>query len=381
MSPKFSPLEMEMVRHIPPGGNWMDIPESVPSQRLAQIRKNGGGRTTYYGRLRWDKPSYTISTYFNRIGNGCYVHPEQDRLISIREGARLQSFPDSFRFMGSKPAKYKQIGNAIPPLLAFSIANTVKKHIRYNSFVDLFAGAGGLSLGFSMNDLKPIAAIEMEKPYFDTYVENHRSDSTNGFVCGNICDVKNQRKIIDAASTHKVDLVAGGPPCQGFSLAGWYDKNDLRNLLFKEFVSTVSRLSPRVFILENVMGMLSMDKGNFVKQIISEFEQIGYHIHGPWKLNAANFGVPQKRKRVFIIGSSKKGAIDQPTPIIENEEEFVTVRDAIYGLPLLSFGDGTECVEFTKNPTSQYQKFLMGKVPAKEFVKIISKIKYEKIIA
>ncbi|NQU87409.1 MAG: DNA cytosine methyltransferase, partial [Mariniphaga sp.] len=101
IAPKFSELERDMVKNIPPGGNWQNIPESVPSKRLEQIRKSGG-RTTYYGRLRNDKPSYTISTYFNRIGNGCHIHPEQERLISIREGARLQSFKDSFIFYGSK---------------------------------------------------------------------------------------------------------------------------------------------------------------------------------------------------------------------------------------------------------------------------------------
>ena len=127
IAPKFSELEKQMVVHIPPGGNWSNIPESVPSKRLEQIRRNGGGRTTYYGRLRWEKPSYTISTYFNRIGNGCHIHPEQDRLISIREAARLQSFPDNYRFTGSKGAIHKQIGNAVPPLLAYKISLIVSK--------------------------------------------------------------------------------------------------------------------------------------------------------------------------------------------------------------------------------------------------------------
>ena len=92
ISPTFSELEKKMVVCIPPGGNWKDIPENIPSQRLAQIRKSGG-RTTYYGRLKKDAPSYTISTYFNRMGNGCFIHPSQDRLISIREGASFFNLP------------------------------------------------------------------------------------------------------------------------------------------------------------------------------------------------------------------------------------------------------------------------------------------------
>ena len=135
-----------MVRSIPPGGNWQDIPTSIPSARLEQIRRMSvarGGivRTTYYGRLRWDRPSYTISTYFSRIGNGCFIHPEQDRLISLREGARLQSFRDSFRFLGSRTSKFGQIGNAVPPLLAWAIARELKDSAHV-TLVDLFAACG-----------------------------------------------------------------------------------------------------------------------------------------------------------------------------------------------------------------------------------------------
>ena len=93
---------MRMVVAIPSGGNWKNIPLDVPSKRVEGIRLSGG-RTTYYGRLRWDYPAYTIATYFNRPGNGCNIHPDdasanipQHRLISFREAARIQSFPDNF---------------------------------------------------------------------------------------------------------------------------------------------------------------------------------------------------------------------------------------------------------------------------------------------
>lgn len=100
IAPKLSDLEWEMAKHIPAGGNWQNIPEAIPSQRLVQIRKSGG-RTTYYGRLENHKPCYTITTYFNRLGNGCNLHPTQNRIISTREGARFQSFKDSYVFYGS----------------------------------------------------------------------------------------------------------------------------------------------------------------------------------------------------------------------------------------------------------------------------------------
>ena len=117
ISPRLSNLEWEMSKHIPAGGNWQNIPVHIPSKRLEQIRKSGG-RTTYYGRLLYDKPCFTITTYFNRLGNSSNLHPEQQRMISIREGARLQSFKDDFIFYGTKTSQYKQIGNAVPPLLA-----------------------------------------------------------------------------------------------------------------------------------------------------------------------------------------------------------------------------------------------------------------------
>src|SRR3990167_2201890 len=132
-SATLSSIDLQMVQNVPPGGNWKNIPTSIPSKRLEQIRhsyQNGGGsRSTYYGRLVASKPSYTISTYFNRPGNGCFIHydSKQNRLISQREAARLQGFPDNFEFIGSKTNVNKQIGNAVPVILAYQIAKHIDK--------------------------------------------------------------------------------------------------------------------------------------------------------------------------------------------------------------------------------------------------------------
>ena len=128
-SATLSNLDLQMVRSIPEGGNWKNIPESIPSKRLQQIRasyeRGEGSRSTYYGRLRRDKPSYTINTYFNRPGNGCHIHYSQNRVLSQREAARLQSFPDTHKFYGPKGSVNKQIGNAVPPPLALTNAAVV----------------------------------------------------------------------------------------------------------------------------------------------------------------------------------------------------------------------------------------------------------------
>ena len=134
IAPRLSDLEWEMAKHIPEGGNWQSIPVHIPSKRLEQIRRSGG-RTTYYGRLNDNKPSYTITTYFNRLGNGCNLHPSQDRIISIREGARLQSFKDSYVFHCSKSAQYKQIGNAVPVNLGKEVGYSIIKFL--NSYYNL----------------------------------------------------------------------------------------------------------------------------------------------------------------------------------------------------------------------------------------------------
>ena len=370
-APGFSELEWAMVKKIPPGGNWQNIPASIPSKRLEQIRKSGG-RTTYYGRLRNDKPSYTISTYFSRMGNGCHIHPDQDRLISIREGARLQSFRDSFIFHASKTSQYKQIGNAVPPLLARRIAELVKPHLTNKNFIDLFAGAGGMSEGFLMEGFNPIGSIEIEKSYFETFVKNHVKDKSNAFfMLGDITLKENKEKLINLKEKMKIGLVIGGPPCQGFSLAGWRDPNDKRNQLFKDFVDVVDNIRPEFFILENVPGILTMRKGEAVKEIIDCFTKIGYHVNPPIFLKAEEFGVPQKRRRVFIIGSLKDIKLSKPEPLFSEKDPSlpkpVTVKEAIGSLPLIEANGGDFEMEADYEPKSLYEKLMAGLISFKEF--------------
>ena len=124
-----SELDKTIISHVKPGGNYRDIPDHVPSTRIQRIKKEGG-RTTCYGRLSPDKPSYTINTYFNRPNVGCNIHYKYDRLLTIREALRLQSFPDDFELVSkSKQGKYTIVGNAVPPLLSEAIAKKLKKDL------------------------------------------------------------------------------------------------------------------------------------------------------------------------------------------------------------------------------------------------------------
>ncbi len=114
---------IRLIKYIPAGKNWKAIPEAVRPPRFKHVALKD--HTTTYGRLSWDTPSRTITTYFNNISSGAFTHPEQDRGISVREGARFQGFPDKYVFKGTLSRQYRQVGNAVPPLMAAHVAKTV----------------------------------------------------------------------------------------------------------------------------------------------------------------------------------------------------------------------------------------------------------------
>lgn len=369
--------EMDMAQHIPEGGNWKDIPEKITDNRLANIR-DSGGRTTYYGRLRWDKPSYTINTFFNRVPNGCNLHHEQMRVMSTREAARFQSFPDDFIFVGKKSGIYKQIGNAVPPLLARMISTLIKPFLDSYNIVDLFAGCGGLSEGFIQNGFNLLAANEFDASVFETNILNHsKYASVDKFILGNITKDETKQKIYEACGDNKVDVILGGPPCQGFSYAGWRDPNDQRNQLFRDFVDIVTTLKPKFFVMENVPGILTMRKGEAIKEIIQAFADAGYHVGTPLKLTAADYGVPQKRKRVILIGCSENIEIYQPEPLFTDKPnglfplpQYITVREAIGSFPAIPDGGGDDEMEFEIENPSAYDRLMVKEISFEEFYQI-----------
>jgi DNA (cytosine-5)-methyltransferase 1 len=380
-----SKLDLQMVRAVPPGGNWKDIPESIPSQRLTQIRESyaagEGSRSTYYGRLRPNAPAYTISTYFTRPGNGCHVHFDYDggqhRTLSQREAARLQSFPDSFEFVGSRTAINQQIGNAVPPLLAYQIAKSFPQKGR---FIDLFAGAGGLALGFIWAGWKPVIANELEPYFAATYIRNIHER----MVVGDIREENVLGEIFEAARSLKRSareplLVLGGPPCQGFSTAGnRRSMSDDRNWLFKQYTRVLNEVSPDGFIFENVTGLLNMEGGKVFQMVLKELRGCAKDVSA-WTLKAEQYGVPQRRTRVVIAGSSlKSGQLMQPQPITEFGQDYpslfgtlppaVTAIDALGDLPPLEPGEDGSNKEYVTDPLHPYQRLMRGLISAEDYV-------------
>ena len=191
--------------------------------------------------------------------------------------------------------------------------------------IDLFCGAGGLSTGFKMAGFDVILGIDNIPIFCETFEKNdHKS------ICKDIRKVSIE-EIKKEIGGENVDVVVGGPPCQGFSMAGRRDKKDPRNSLFMEFVRIVDGLKPKFFVMENVPGMLTMktEGGEKVVDIIlKEFKKIGYKVHPPKKLLATDFGVPQKRRRIFFIGTNTEKDITFPKPT-HSKENWVPVSKVL----------------------------------------------------
>lgn len=381
-SAKLSKLDLDIAKSVPPGGNWKDVPATVPSKRIKQIRESyaagKGSRSTYYGRLREDKPSYTINTYFNRPGNGCHLHYDyeggQHRVLSQREAARLQSFPDNFIFYGSKGKINKQIGNAVPPILSYQVARCFPHP---GQFIDLFCGAGGLSLGFKWAGWEPIVANDI----VDTFLETYSKNIHNSIVCGDIREEKifeALTKIVREKRKNQSNcplVVLGGPPCQGFSTAGKRrSMNDQRNLLFHRYKAFLAKIKPTWFIFENVLGLLNMSKGKVFEMIKQELEATTSSIV-TWKLQAECYGVPQRRTRVLIVGSMN-GAIDPPAiitaeqkrDIFEDSAQIVTVGDALSDLPPLTSGEDGSSREYCSEPQNAYQLLMRSHISIEDYL-------------
>ncbi len=376
-----SELDMEIVRSVPAGGNWKDLPDSVvaKSARLTQI-KNSGGRTTYYGRLKYELPSYTINTFFNRPGNGAFIHPTQDRLISLREAARLQSFPDSYQFKGSVTSQFKQIGNAIPPLLAEMLGRS----IRPGRCIDLYCGAGGLSEGLKKSGHTILVASDWNANMCETYANNHK-DTTVAQV--NMSDKGQVQELIELIESklkgRTLNLLSGGPPCQGFSTAGKWQVNDARNSLLFQTLNLVRNLKPNSILLENVPGIQSMQKGKILEKFVNALQALEYSVR-VILLQAEEFGVPQLRRRVFILANNSGTQIKAPKRLLasivrgkrRHEVSFednglappVTVHEAISDLPPIHSGSGSTISDYdTKWINSDYQKLMRSIITSYEF--------------
>lgn len=286
------------------------------------------GFTDVYGRLRWDTPSVTITAKSSTPSCGRFLHPEQHRNISVREAAILQGFPQYYEFVGPLTSQYRQIGEAVPPLFARFLANQILDHIQPKNkvitdiltkpnkvfrsgknrqdcdivSVDLFSGAGGLSLGLEAAGIPSVLAVDADHDAVESYKHNIRS-------VAQVADVSNDLIVKDIQSKvgNKLFVLAGGPPCQGFSQQRRGNNLDERNNLVLRFAEIGLSLEnkPVAVVLENVT-YLDSPRG---EKILSEYslmmEKAGYSLFRH-DLNSAEYGVPQLRRRIIIVALRKE---------------------------------------------------------------------------
>lgn len=218
--------------------------------------------------------------------------------------------------------------------------------------IDLFAGVGGLSLGFEKAGFDVVIANEYDSPIATAYQYNHKNTK---MIVGDITSIDLNETF--GKYVGKIDVIIGGPPCQGFSQKGQRKTiNDERNFLFKYYVKVVDLVKPTYFVMENVPNLLTAEKGYFRKELIELFDTIGYKLN-MGVLNASDYGVPQNRRRAVIIGKYRNVAPELPKAL----HKTVTIWDAISDLAFLNSGEGTEEQEYKFPPESDYEKMLRGK--------------------
>lgn len=318
---------------IPEGGK-LPPPEKLPPE----IRRKNFGNT--YQRLHRKKPATTMVP-----GNNAFpVHPTLNRSLTPREAARIQTFPDNHKFTGTRAQQCIQVGNAVPPLLAAKLGREIQKHCKETTFkkiknithlernsafdkkvpkngytcVDLFSGIGGFSIGFEASGFEVIVSCDN-----DEFVrESHKKNMPHiPFVFGDLSAEKTQNALLDIISGRPVDVLVGGPPCQGFSIFGkrrfvhteQYDPTaDFRNNLLDSYIEIVNKIQPNWIIIENVPGLTSLDNGNYLARLEKNLKNLGYHNFEHRIINTASFGAPQKRKRFVLIATKSDLIIPWP---------------------------------------------------------------------
>jgi DNA (cytosine-5)-methyltransferase 1 len=218
--------------------------------------------------------------------------------------------------------------------------------------IDLFAGVGGLSYGLSEAGIDMQLGVDIDSVAAFNLKQNNRNMDIV------VADIRNLDPIQLIKSKGymigDIDIIVGGPPCQGFSRSNHRTRNagNPENDLYKEYFRFVRHIQPEVFLFENVDGLITLNKGQIFQDILKTGFNLGYHIY--WKvINSEDFGVPQKRNRIFILGTKKKADISLSS---KSENSIVSVREAIDDLPFIENGNSISELPYSKNSNlSPYQ--------------------------
>lgn len=218
--------------------------------------------------------------------------------------------------------------------------------------IDLFCGCGGLSYGFERAGYNILLGIDNDKKALETFELNHKGSKS---MCGDITEITYKDHIKPLIGDKKIDVIIGGPPCQGMSLSGPRKFDDPRNKLYLSYIRLVDEIRPKAFVIENVPGLVGLFGGQIKDSIINKFTEMGYSIQ--YKIMCtADYGVPQNRKRVVFVGL-KEGEFEYPKPL----QEIVTCKMALSDLPPLIDELGEENVDYATEATNTYQQLMRAR--------------------
>lgn len=220
--------------------------------------------------------------------------------------------------------------------------------------LDLFCGCGGLSRGFIDAGFSVKLGVDFDDKALESFAHNHDEAVAMKLDLFNLDNVKVIKDFFED-NNYTLDVLVGGPPCQGFSLAGPRQIDDSRNVLYQAMVKTATIMRPKVVVLENVPGMVQLHGGLVADKIINDFNKLGYKM-GYKILFAPDYGIPQIRKRVFFVGLlGANEYFRYPEPTCQ-KDEYITCEEAISDLPALIDIEGTPVQSYETEPLSSYQR-------------------------
>lgn len=354
-------IVLKRYKLIPEGGK-LPSPEELP----IEIRRKNFGNT--YVRLHRKELAPTMVP-----GNNAFpVHPTLDRSLTPREAARIQTFPDTHIFTGARKEQCILVGNAVPPLMGAHIARELKKHIldsEYKgseenllltrnsliekivinksenklSFIDLFSGAGGIGIGYEQAGYQHVLSADFDPGVAKTFRHNHKNVP---FIEGDLSEQSIFDSVKKVVGNKEIDVIVGGPPCQGFSMFGkrrfvksqsHNPHDDIRNDLIFTYLKYVEEFNPKWFMMENVAGLVNLADGYFLENFIERVKELGYNNYDYKIINTADYGVPQKRKRFIFLANRTGNIIPWPKPKFyakpeDWEKPYRSINQVITGL-------------------------------------------------
>lgn len=220
------------------------------------------------------------------------------------------------------------------------------------NIIDLFCGCGGLSKGFEKAGFNVLLGIDKDDAALVSFQKNHNNSIS---LNADLANRETFEKINEIVGSKNIDIIVGGPPCQGFSLTGARNFEDDRNKLYLAMIETVQHFKPNAFVIENVPGMATLYKGEVKKKIIKKFTDLGYSVNTEILL-AADYGVPQMRKRLFFVGLKNSDLkFEFPKPLL-TPNDYITCEDAISDLPSRENELGENISKYLMDPLTDYQR-------------------------